>query len=65
VGVVAGTAAALAFTRTLRTVVWGVSTGDPATFIGVAVVLLVVAVVSSLIPALRAVRLDPISALRE
>jgi putative ABC transport system permease protein len=64
-GVVAGAAAALAFTRTLRTALWGVSTGDPLTFVGVAAILLLVAVVSSLVPASRAVRLDPVSALKD
>jgi putative ABC transport system permease protein len=64
-GVVAGAAAALAFTRTLRTALWGVSTGDPLTFVGVAAILLLVAVVSSLVPAFRAVRLDPVSALKD
>jgi putative ABC transport system permease protein len=64
-GVAAGAAAGLAFTRTLRAVVWGVSTGDPVTFLGVAAVLLAVAIVSSLIPAVRAIRLDPVAALRD
>jgi putative ABC transport system permease protein len=63
-GVIIGTAAALALTRTLQNFVWGVSTLDPWTFLSVGLVLIVVSVVSSLIPALRAVRLDPVSALR-
>ena len=63
-GVLIGTAAALALTRTLQNFVWGVSTLDPWTFVSVAVVLLAVAVISSLVPALRAVRLDPVRTLR-
>ncbi len=64
-GVVAGAAVALAFARTLRTMVWGVSTQDPRTFLLVAATLLLVAMVSSLIPAWRAIRLDPVAALRQ
>jgi ABC-type lipoprotein release transport system permease subunit len=42
-----------------------VSTLDPATYIVVAILLIGVAVIASLVPALRAVRLNPVSALRE
>jgi len=45
--------------------VWEVSTLDPATYTVVATVLIAVAVIASLVPALRAVRLNPVSALRE
>jgi putative ABC transport system permease protein len=65
VGVVLGTAAALLVTRTLQNFVWNVSTLDPTTFITVAIVLIVVSAVASIVPALRAVRLDPVTALRE
>ncbi|HEX7779755.1 MAG TPA: FtsX-like permease family protein, partial [Vicinamibacterales bacterium] len=41
------------------------STRDPATYLGVAVVLVIVAVVSSLLPSLRIARLDPVKILRE
>ena len=64
-GVVIGAAAALALTRTLQTFVWGVSTLDPPTFIVVAIVLVVVSTIASAAPALRAVRLDPVNALRK
>jgi len=64
-GVLIGTAAALVLTRGLRSFVWGVSTLDPVTFVSVAVVLIAVAAAASLLPAIRAVRLDPMSALRE
>jgi predicted permease len=63
-GVLIGAAAALVLTRTLQTFVWGVSTLDPLTFVVVAIVLIVVATLASAVPALRAVRLNPVSALR-
>jgi putative ABC transport system permease protein len=65
VGVAIGIGGAAAFTRTLRTFVWGVSTLDPMTFGIVALVLVAVASLASLVPALRAIRLNPITALRE
>jgi putative ABC transport system permease protein len=64
-GVAVGASAAVFATRVLRTFVWEVSTVDPATYIAVAAVLIAVAVVASLVPALRAVRLNPVTALRE
>jgi putative ABC transport system permease protein len=64
-GVGLGLAGALAFTRTLRNFVYGVSTLDPATFGAVSVLLILVASVASVVPALRAVRLNPTTALRE
>ena len=65
IGVTFGVLAALALTRTLQNFVYGVSTLDPATFVVVAALLLLVAAVASLVPALRAVRLNPTSALRD
>jgi len=65
VGVAIGAVAAVFATRVLRTFVWEVSTLDPATYIVVAAVLIAVAVIASLVPALRAVRLNPVAALRE
>ena len=64
-GVVLGTIAALFATRVLRNFVWEVSTVDPATFAGVALLLLAVSCAASAVPALRAVRLDQAAALRE
>ncbi len=61
IGVVSGTV----FTRTLQDYVYGVSTLDPVTFIAVGLLLLGVAVIASLVPALRAIRLNPTRALRE
>ena len=65
IGVAVGVAASIASSRVLQGFVWGVSPLDPTTFIFVALVLIVVAVLASLIPALRAVRLNPVTALRD
>jgi predicted permease len=64
VGVVAGLAAAFGLTQLLRTLLYGVKPYDPVTFIGVAVALIVVAFLASYIPARRAMRIDPVIALR-
>jgi ABC-type lipoprotein release transport system permease subunit len=65
VGVVVGTVAAVGVTRTLQGFVWGVSTLDPMTFGAVAVILTAVAALACLVPAVRAVRLNPVTALRQ
>jgi ABC-type antimicrobial peptide transport system permease subunit len=64
-GIAVGVVAALGLTRTLQSFVFGVSTLDLSTFVAVAAVLLGVAILASLLPGLRAVRLNPVSALRE
>jgi putative ABC transport system permease protein len=64
-GVVVGGAASIASARVLREFVWGIDPLDPTTYIAVAVTLMAVAVLASLVPALRVVRLNPIAALRE
>lgn len=65
IGTIIGSVGALWLTKILQGFVWGVSTVDTPTFAIVAVVLIAVAVFASLLPALRAVRLNPVSALRE
>jgi predicted permease len=65
IGVALGAAGAAALAKTMQSFVWGVSTLDVSTFVSVAFVLIVVAVLASLVPAMRAVRLDPVKALRE
>jgi putative ABC transport system permease protein len=64
IGIVLGAAAASVAARSLRTLVFGVATTDWLTYIGVAVVLTVVALAASYIPARRASRVDPLIALR-
>src|SRR5580658_3701182 len=59
VGIVAGLIGAFVLTRLLRRMLVGVNPTDPATFGTVAMVLLLMAAVASLLPARRAVALDP------
>jgi len=63
-GVVVGIAVALALTRLMSTLLFGVSATDPTTFAGVALLLVVVALAASYIPVRRAMKLDPVVALR-
>jgi predicted permease len=64
IGVIIGVAAALALTRLMTKMIFGVSAHDPFTFIGVAAVLVLVALAACYIPARRAMRTDPMIALR-
>jgi len=64
VGVVCGLAGALAVTRALSTLLFGVTTTDPITFVAVAGTLAIVALLASYLPARRAARVDPMTALR-
>lgn len=64
VGVAIGVAVALGLTHLMVTMLFGVSATDPATFAGVATVLIAVALAACYIPARRAMRVDPIVALR-
>jgi predicted permease len=64
VGVAIGIAAALGLTEFMRSLLFGVSAQDPATFAGVAVLLILVALLASYIPARRAMLVDPTVALR-
>jgi predicted permease len=64
-GLGAGLALAFAASRFLEGSLYGVSTTDPGTLAGVAVVLLVVALAAQVIPIVRAMRIDPTVALRE
>jgi putative ABC transport system permease protein len=64
IGLVVGVAGALALTRFMQNELWGVKPTDPPTYIMVSLLLLVVAVLATLIPTRRAVRIDPTIALR-
>jgi predicted lysophospholipase L1 biosynthesis ABC-type transport system permease subunit len=63
-GIAAGLLGALGATRLLAGLLYGVAPTDAVTFVATAVALAAVAVVASLLPAVRAVRTDPVDALR-
>ena len=64
IGIAIGTAGALALSRVLSTLLFGVASTDPSTFIAVAFLLAFVAAAASFLPARRASRVDPAEALR-
>jgi putative ABC transport system permease protein len=63
-GVAIGIVGALALGRVVSSLVFGVRTTDPVTFVVVAMLLPVVAMLASLVPAYRATKVDPVAALR-
>ena len=63
-GLLLGLLGALVASGVLSTLLYGVGTGDPGTFAGVTLVLGIVALVATYLPALRAARVDPVVALR-
>jgi len=63
-GVLVGAGAAMALTRVLKSQLYEVSSTDPAVFAGMVALLIAVAIVASLVPAVRATAIDPLRALR-
>jgi ABC-type lipoprotein release transport system permease subunit len=63
-GLIIGLAAAAATTRSLASLLYAVTPGDPVTFVVIGVVVALIALLASYIPARRAVRIDPVDALR-
>jgi putative ABC transport system permease protein len=64
IGLTVGLACAVLFARLLSAMLAGVSPFDPPTLLGVAAILLAVALLASLVPAMRAMRVNPMEALR-
>jgi putative ABC transport system permease protein len=64
IGIVAGVGGALGLTRLLRGLLFGVASNDPATFVSASLLLALVALAACGLPAWRAMRVSPITALR-
>jgi putative ABC transport system permease protein len=64
IGVVVGILVGVVLTRALQSVLFDVSPTDPLTFVSVSVIMLVVAGLAAFVPAQRAMRVDPVEALR-
>jgi predicted permease len=64
IGIAIGTGAALGLTRLMANQLFGVGVHDPLTFAGVAMLMIIVAVAACYVPARRAMKVDPIIALR-
>jgi ABC-type antimicrobial peptide transport system permease subunit len=63
-GIALGTGAALALSRIISSLLFGISSNDPITFISIPLFLLGVALLASYIPAWKATKIDPVIALR-
>jgi ABC-type antimicrobial peptide transport system permease subunit len=65
VGIACGIGGALALTRFMESLLFGVTATDPATFVVVSALLAAIAALASYIPARRATRVDPVRVLRQ
>lgn len=65
IGLAFGLLGAFALTRVIRSLMFGVTPGDPLTFVAVSSLLILITLVAGGLPALRATKLDPLRALRE
>jgi putative ABC transport system permease protein len=63
-GLVIGVAVSFATNRLLRSELWGTTPNDPATFVMAILVTLAIGAIACLVPARRAVRVEPMVALR-
>lgn len=64
IGLAIGLGASLAVMQGLRSILFGVEPTDPLTLVSVGVSLMVVALIAVIVPAVRAMRIDPVTALR-
>jgi ABC-type antimicrobial peptide transport system permease subunit len=64
VGVVIGVASSYGLARLIQSILFGVQARDPLVFVGIPIVLTVVALIAVWLPAMRASRVDPLTALR-
>ncbi len=64
IGIAVGLLASLAITRALRSLLFGITATDPLTFAAVIILLLAAALLACYVPARRATRVDPMTALR-
>jgi ABC-type antimicrobial peptide transport system permease subunit len=64
IGLILGLAGSFPLTRIIKSVLWGVTATEPAALTGVLTLLAAVTVISALIPALRAAKLEPNTVLR-
>ncbi|UCC71035.1 MAG: ABC transporter permease [Gemmatimonadota bacterium] len=65
IGIALGLVAALGLSRLLSSLLFGIASTDPLTYVGVAILLAAAALVACYVPALRALRIDSVIALRE
>ena len=65
IGAVAGICGAFAMARVLNNLLFGISAGDPTSYLGAAIVMAIAVLLACGLPAWRAARVDPMVALRD